>query len=287
MPSTPIAANSRPSAITSAVLYPPAPASTGTRPFASSTVISTTRKCSSCVSVGLSPVVPHGTRKSIPASIWRLISARSVDSSSEPSRQNGVTSAVPVPVNMVFLLLWLNVVLPKSTWRPKGRRYEDPSTQFAEDLLKFVEPFSAGDPARCLQSAARKTFAAVRCVAQRDGIGSGIETDFVRTGNRAGAIRAEADWPRVTPRVHFFGKFFERAGGRVFFCGMVNFPAPGFVLRMLGEKNGSVRNDLQKKIHAHGKIRSPHEPGLCVEDSFARNRKLFEPAGGANNGVDA
>ncbi len=34
---------------------------------ASSTVIATTRRCSAWVSVGLSPVVPQGTRKSTPA----------------------------------------------------------------------------------------------------------------------------------------------------------------------------------------------------------------------------
>jgi hypothetical protein len=42
----------------------PAPASTGT-PFASSSVIATTRCCSSAESVGVSPVVPQGTSTSI------------------------------------------------------------------------------------------------------------------------------------------------------------------------------------------------------------------------------
>jgi len=40
----------------------------------------------------------------MPASIWRRINARSVASSSERSRRNGVTSAVPQPVNMYHLL---------------------------------------------------------------------------------------------------------------------------------------------------------------------------------------
>ena len=118
--------------------------------------------------------------------------------------------------------------------RPEGRRYINPSTQFAEDLLKFVETLFARDPTRCLQRAARKTFSAARRVAQRDGVRGGVETNFVRAGNRSGAIRAEADRPRVTRAAHFFRKFFERAAGRVFFCGMVNLPAPRFVLRMLG-----------------------------------------------------
>ena len=94
---------------------PPAPALC---PSPAPRVISTTRRCSSSLSVGLSPVVPHGTRKSIPASICRFTSARSVGSSNEPSRRNGVTSAVPVPVNMCLLLhLFTDVPqiqLPKS-----------------------------------------------------------------------------------------------------------------------------------------------------------------------------
>lgn len=46
----------------SRVLLEPAPAITGTRPFAAAMVISTTRLCSRCDSVGLSPVVPQGTK---------------------------------------------------------------------------------------------------------------------------------------------------------------------------------------------------------------------------------
>src|SRR5579859_218468 len=68
---------------------------------------------------------------------------------------------------------------------------------------------------------------------------------------------------------------------------MMNFPAPGFVFRMLGEKNGCLRHGLQKEIYAYGKIRGPYETGLRVDDSFARSRKLVEPAGGADNRVDA
>jgi len=49
------------SEIASAVEFEPAPAITGTRPFASSTQISTTRICSSWLRVADSPVVPVGT----------------------------------------------------------------------------------------------------------------------------------------------------------------------------------------------------------------------------------
>ena len=38
------------------------------------------------------------------------------------------------------------------------------------------------DPLRSMQRAAGETFAAARGVAQRDGIGGGIEADLVRSG---------------------------------------------------------------------------------------------------------
>ena len=60
-----------------AVSFEPAPATTGTRPAACSTVISTTRRCSSGVIVAASPVEPHGTRKWMPSAICQSTSARS------------------------------------------------------------------------------------------------------------------------------------------------------------------------------------------------------------------
>ena len=40
-------------------------------------------------SVGASPVVPHGTRKCMPASIWRRASRRTAASSTAPGREGG------------------------------------------------------------------------------------------------------------------------------------------------------------------------------------------------------
>src|ERR1700744_5892410 len=75
----------------------PAPAITGTRPLASSMHHSTPRLCSSWFSVGLSPVVPTGTRPCVPSAICQLTSARKAASSSEPFL-NGVTRAVNEPL---------------------------------------------------------------------------------------------------------------------------------------------------------------------------------------------
>src|SRR5512144_857962 len=80
----------------SAVLLLPAPATTGTRPLASSTTTRTARTFSAAVMVTASPVVPHGTSPAVPpASCWRT-SARYASSSSAPPR-NGVASAVIEP----------------------------------------------------------------------------------------------------------------------------------------------------------------------------------------------
>ena len=78
--------------IASAVLFEPAPAMTGTRPRASSMQTCTTRRCSSWVSVGLSPVVPTGTRPCDPDEICQSTSARKAVSSNLPSL-NGVMRA--------------------------------------------------------------------------------------------------------------------------------------------------------------------------------------------------
>src|SRR5712691_6816863 len=79
----------------------PAPAITGTRPLASSMHHSTTRLCSSWLTVGLSPVVPTGTSPWVPSVICQFTSERNAASSSEPFL-NGVTKAVNDPRNFVL-----------------------------------------------------------------------------------------------------------------------------------------------------------------------------------------
>ena len=60
------------------------PAITGTRPLACSTHHSTTCLCSSCESVGLSPVVPTGTRPLVPSAICQSTRSRKAFSSTAP-----------------------------------------------------------------------------------------------------------------------------------------------------------------------------------------------------------
>src|ERR1700744_2932679 len=82
----------------------PAPAITGTRPLASSMHHSTTRLCSSWLTVGLSPVVPTGTRPWVPSAICQLTSERKAASSPQPFL-NGVTKAVNEPRKFVLIAM--------------------------------------------------------------------------------------------------------------------------------------------------------------------------------------
>src|SRR5712671_7308424 len=84
-----------------AVELDPHPAMIGTRPFDSSTQARTTRRVSSAVSVAPSPVVPHGTKASVPCSICQRASARRAGSSTAPFR-NGVTKATMEPRSLLI-----------------------------------------------------------------------------------------------------------------------------------------------------------------------------------------
>lgn len=82
----------------SAVLFDPVPAMILIRPAARSHTNATTFSFSSCVSVGLSPVVPHGARASVPCSTCQSTSLPSASQSMSPDL-NGVTMATVTPAN--------------------------------------------------------------------------------------------------------------------------------------------------------------------------------------------
>src|ERR1700744_25313 len=96
----------------------PAPAITGTRPLASSIHHSTTRLCPSWLTVGLSPVVPTGTRPWVPSAICQLTSERNAASSTEPFL-NGVTKAVNEPRK--FVLIAMDFLRTRVACRPNRR----------------------------------------------------------------------------------------------------------------------------------------------------------------------
>ncbi len=77
-------------------------------------------------------------------------------------------------------------------------------------------------------------FAAAGGVAQGDGVGRRVEADFMRAGVGAGAVGGKTQRAGIPGGLDFFSEFFESAGGGIFFCGVMNFPAPGFVFGVRG-----------------------------------------------------
>src|SRR5579885_634990 len=293
MPSAPIASISRASSITSAVLYPPAPASTGTLPEASSNVISTTRRCSRRVRVGFSPVVPQGTRKWIPASTWRRTKRRRAGSSRLKSRRNGVTSAVPQPRNLITASQLATAKnrqpnLPRRS--PPSRRPQPAgwSGRSAEQhLAKLVHPFFAHDPLRRLHRPARKTQAAPGRVRQRDRIGLGIEANHVSAWNRARPVRREVNRTRIPCLFHHLFQLQQRAGRRILFHAVVNLVSPGVIVRLRLKAPGGGFHQPRKDLHADGKVRAVNQArsrtGHCRPDTL----DLIEPSRGSDHKVYA
>src|SRR5271156_674399 len=262
IPSAPRALNASPISITCAVLFPPAPARTGTLARrASSMVISTTRRCSALLKVGLSPVVPQGTRKLMPAPICRCTNRRSAFSSSERSWRNGVTIAVPHPVNISPSLA--STLL-----------------QLVHNLPKIEKAFLAGHPAGRAQGSARKSLAAARGMADGDRIGRGIEAYLVRSGMRAAAAAAGVNRLGVALFFHLLNEGEQRSGGRILFRRVVNLPGPRAVLRLAREQPRRLRHNLIKDKDAHREIRAPDQSRAGAFNSGSRAIELAEPAGG-------
>src|SRR3954471_22589022 len=129
----------------SRVEFDVAPATIGTRPFTTSMVMSMTRSHSSWESVGVSPVVPQGTRKSILDSTCHSTNPRKDFSSIEPSDLNGVTSAVPHPRNFN-----ISTSLSSETKQSQSQNQKTKS-KAADKSVRPTQPKSSiSVPAKCL-----------------------------------------------------------------------------------------------------------------------------------------
>src|SRR4028119_546260 len=125
------------------VLFEPVPATTGTRPFATLTTVLMTRRSSSSVMAGVSPVVPQGTRPWMPLWIWNSTIPSRASTSTSPFL-NGVTRAVNAPLNISLLQIEVPVQNPY-------RLFYAPGGQHARNLYfrRGDEPYGdAGLPER-------------------------------------------------------------------------------------------------------------------------------------------
>src|SRR5712692_7237770 len=105
IPLAPAAAASRAQKTALAVWLPPAPAKMDTRPPAALTTAAVTALRSEPERVADSPVVPQGTRKSIPCSICQSTSLSRAPKSIRPFSSKGVIRAVPHPLHSTRALV--------------------------------------------------------------------------------------------------------------------------------------------------------------------------------------
>src|SRR5713101_5784903 len=142
-------------------------------------------------------------------------------------------------------------------WRPEGRCCI--SAQFAENLAKFEYTLLSGDPARGAECATGKSVAAARGVTQCDGVHRRVKSNFMRARMRTSAIGSQREGAVVAAGADSFGKFLERAGGRILLGGVVNFPTPCFVFRIFRKEGGGACNCLKEDVDADREIRTVNE----------------------------
>src|ERR671911_2220049 len=107
--------------IAMSVLLDPEPATTGTLPFATLTTVFMTRRSSSSVMAGVSPVVPQGTRPWMPPWIWNSTMPSKASTSTSPLLK-GVTRAVNAPLNISLLQLEIPVQNSHRFFYPSRRQ---------------------------------------------------------------------------------------------------------------------------------------------------------------------
>ena len=108
------------------VSFEPVPASTTARPLAIFLVRAISACCSAGLRVGPSPVVPQGTRPATPpANCASRCFSNAMKSISEPSAENGVTSAVYAPERLSSAMArhFCRVIRPGATIRSGDQEY--------------------------------------------------------------------------------------------------------------------------------------------------------------------
>ena len=91
----------------------------------------------------------------------------------------------------------------------------------------------------------------------------------------------------VAVLLHGFDQREHRAGGRVFFCGVMNFPGPGGIFGLARQQSRGLGDELREYADAHGEIRAPDQARAGFIDSGASAIHLIEPTGGADDDVHA
>src|SRR6185503_4053137 len=124
----------------------------------------------------------------MPASTWRRASFRTPASSSAPLVVNGVTSAVPTPVNVDLMSSPQNVGRSFRAAQSAGATAPAYSSlPIINEVVHRVPAAAARDPPRGFERAVSEDGAVADRVCERNGLRRRIEADLVGSGNEAGA----------------------------------------------------------------------------------------------------
>ena len=222
---------------------------------------------SSSESVGLSPVVPHGTRKCTPPSICRCASRRTARSSIDPSRANGVTSAVPQPVQFISC--------------SSARVCHSSRTSFIVN-----HPRLPLHPARGLERAAREDAAIARRVGQRDRLAGAVEPDGVRPGNGAGPRRGHVDGRSVPRRAHRLQQRERGTRRRILLGGVMELVSPRTNIAAARQQLRGTLDDGAEQADPQGEIRCGDDADAARVRLAADCRFVRGPAGRADHDVE-
>src|SRR5437016_1965166 len=265
IPSAPASTASRAQKTAFAVWLPPAPAMTGTRPAAAFTTAAVTPFLSSPESVADSPVVPHGTRKSMPRSICHSTSAVRARKSIRPFSSKGVTSAVPQPFQSTRY-----TVPPYGTDSSLSPRLTEQLTELEDspptrDALGGPDraPGEPGPPAGAVDEL-HLVLGRLEDQAVKAGHGSG---PHARDRRRRSGFRF--DDPGDPPR---------RAGRRIALLGVVLFDPIGGVSRGRVELRAELR-ELEELSHPDREVRGVDESSSSRPEFLDDPRELAIPTG--------
>ena len=150
----------------------------------------------------------------------------------------------------------------------------------------FIKTLPADDPLCRLQRPTRETFAAAGGVAERDRVGGGIETDFVRPGVGSGAAGGGVDGAFIAGFTHGFHESKQGSRRAVLLGRMMDLPRPCAIFGLVSKQARGFDDQTLEDVHADGEIGAPDETDAVSFDGGFDLVLLIEPSGRADHGVD-
>ncbi len=156
--------------------------------------------------------------------------------------------------------------------------------QLPPDVFEIVEAFFSGEPFGGADGAFGKAAARLGVVAEINAIGRGFENNFVQSDDFAFTERRDLQFFAAAAGFeHRLPDCYGSAGGCVFLGDVVAFEDLSAVVAL--KCCGGGASDVQKEVHADGKIGTVDETGAMVLDQGADAVEFLVPAGRADHHV--